>query len=403
MLALTLAGAACATGTPSGESEPRPVSGPLPGDNYVLVYHVDTTLAFLDTRTGREHALSLDADQVSASAASPTGMRVAVAYGTGDSSRATVVDLLAGTQTDVHVGPAATTYTMAWSTDGQRLGVGFEPPTGGGGIAVFEADGSVRDMGCRAANRFEAWRSRSQAVVHDAGAFYTVNASNCATLATVQKVGKTQMRYAPNGRRVSFYQDRSVTFTNRSQPQVIPELWMADYAGNGATVVADFQSRPQHSVWSPDAQHITYEVVSRRWANTLHLVTYDVGSGEYRYVAEEKALGVPNDFGACWSPDGSRFAHDRAYARSTGTQSYTTRQVVVREGTEERVVLDIVVDVPASHFAANRPPVCQWMGNHHVLVATHRGYRVVDVDDGETYSVPEGHRVLGARVFDRAP
>ena len=400
-IAFTVAVAACSTGTPSAGPEPQPVSGPLPGDNYTFVYHAGTTLSRQDTRTGTDQLVARNVSDVLAATASPAGERVAVAFHSGDSSKVIVIDTEPGSATNVHAGPAATSYTMAWSSDGERLGVGFRPSTGRGGVVLFQADGTVRDMGCRAASQFEAWRSASQAIVQDGGAFYTVNASNCATLATLRKVGKTEMNYAPNGRRVSFYQDRSVTFANRSQPQVIAELWMADYAGNGASVVADFQSHPRNSAWSPTATQITYEVVSRRWANTTHLVTYDVRSNDYSYVAEEKSLGVPTDFGACWSPDGSRFAHDRTYARSTGTQSYTSRQVVVRRGTEEKVVLDDVVDLPAAQVVANRPAVCQWIGNHHVLVATQRGQRVVNVEDGETYEVPAERTMLGVMVFEK--
>ena len=400
IIAFTAVVAACSTGTPSAGPEPQPAVGPLPGDNYAFVHQTGATITHHDTRTGVDRPVAQNATEVLAAAASPTGDRVAVAYLSGDSTHVVVIENESGSVTNVHVGPAPTAYTMAWSFDGDRLGVGFRPRSGRGGIVVLEANGTVRDMGCQASNQFEAWRSVSQAIVQDGSAFYTVNAANCSTLATLRKVGKTEMKYSPNGRRVSFYQDRSVTFANRSQPQVIPELWIADYAGNGASVVADFQSRPHNSTWAPSAAQITYEVVSRRWANTTHLVTYDVRSSDYSYVAEEKDLGVPNDFGACWSPDGTRFAHDRTYARSTGTQSYTTRQVVVRQGTNEKVVLDDVVDLPATQVLANKPAVCQWIGNRHVLIATHRGQRIIDVEDGEAYQVPSEREILGVRVFE---
>jgi hypothetical protein len=198
---------------------------------------------------------------------------------------------------------------------------------------------------------------------------------------------------------VAFYQDRSVQFTNREGPQIVPELWIASFDGAGARVVADFQSRPRNSVWAPNAGRIVYEVVSRRWANTTHLVAYDIQGDAFSYVAEEKSLGVPNDFGACWSPDSRRFAHDRTYARSTGTQAYTTRQVVVRDGTNEQVVLDEVIDLPPAQVVANRPALCQWMGPGDLLIETRRGHRVVDVGDGEVFEVPGDRRVLAVVGF----
>jgi len=198
---------------------------------------------------------------------------------------------------------------------------------------------------------------------------------------------------------VVFYQDRSVRFTNRERPEIIPELWIASFDGGGARVVADFQSRPRNGVWAPNAGRIVYEVVSRRWANTTHLVAYDIQGDAFSYVAEEKPLGVPNDFSACWSPDSRYFAHDRTYARSTGTQTYTTRQVVIRDGTNEQVVLDEVIDLPPAQVVANRSASCQWMGPRHLLIATRRGHRVVDVDDGEVFVVPADRRVLAVVGF----
>jgi hypothetical protein len=168
-------------------------------------------------------------------------------------------------------------------------------------------------------------------------------------------------------------------------------------------VIADYQSRPRHAVWSPNGERIVYEVVSRRWANTTHLVAYEPATNAYAYIAQEMELGVPNDFGACWSPDSRRIAHDRTYARSTGARSYTTRQVVVREGTTEKVVLDEVIDLPPAQVVADPPARCRWMGGRYLLVDTRQGQRVVDVEDGETYRVPPERQVLVVRVFEHAP
>jgi hypothetical protein len=185
--------------------------------------------------------------------------------------------------------------------------------------------------------------------------------------------------------------------------EVIPELWIARHDGSGATKVADYQGRPRNAQWSPDGRRLTYEVVSLRWANTLHLITYEVASESFSYIAEEKQLGVPSDFGPCWSPDGRRFAHDRIYARSTGTRRYTTRQVVVREGEVERVVFDEVIDEPAEQVAANRPARCSWTDPTHVLLDTRRGQRIIDVAGEDVHQFPPEQRVLGVRVFDAGP
>jgi len=394
---LMLFAAACAA---RPEAEPAPaVTGPLPGDNYAYVYQLGDAIRRHDTRTGTDELVLSGVGELSLAVANPSGSRVAVALRQGQGSRVVAIETETGSVTEVADDSLGATYTMAWSLDGDALGVGVRFDAGGGDIRVLDADGTVRDIGCRASNRFEAWRSSSQAIVHDDVNFYTVNTADCATVATFAKAGKQDIAYAPNGRRVAFYQDRSVRFTNRERPEIIPELWIASFDGGGARVVADFQSRPRNSVWAPNAGRIVYEVVSRRWANTTHLVAYDIQGDAFSYVAEEKPLGVPNDFGACWSPDSRRFAHDRTYARSTGTQAYTTRQVVVRQGTNEQVVLDEVIDLPPAQVVANRPASCQWMGSRYLLIATRRGHRVVDVDDGEVFEVPADRHVLAVVGF----
>jgi dipeptidyl aminopeptidase/acylaminoacyl peptidase len=365
------------------------------------VYRTGGTIRHLDTRTGRDRSIASGVDSILAAQASALGDGVGIAYRLGDSTRVVAVDAETGAVTVVHEGSGAAGYTMAWSPDGRRLGVGIQGVPSAG---IREAEsGTVRDMGCQAANRFAAWRSRSQAIVHDRVNFYAVGASDCATLTTVSKTGKIDPQYAPSGTRMAFYQNRSVAFANRPQPEIVPELWIADYDGGAARVISDYQSRPRNSFWSPGGERIVYEVVSRRWASTTHLITYAVTANDYSYIAEENALGVPNDFNACWSPDGRRIAHDRTYARSTGAQAYTTREVVVRRGTGERVVLDEVIGEPQSAVVAATTVRCRWVGPRHLLVSTRDGQRVLDVDDGETHAIPADRVALAVKVFDHTP
>lgn len=400
-----LAGAilGCAGGQPAAEPSPEPeVAAPLPGDNYAVVYRADGAIRHMDTRTGEPGRVLVKAGQVVSAVPSPDGRRVAVALKQGAQSAVRVLDAASGSGTEVYDGGAEASFTMRWSGDGTRLGVGVRDP-GRGGIVLLDADGSVRSIGCRASDRFEAWRTPAEVVVRGEASLYVVRTSDCGTLATIGLTGMRDPEYSRDGSRLSYYQDRPVTFANRAEPELIPELWIAAPDGAGARVIADYQSRPRHAVWSPNGERIVYEVVSRRWANTTHLVAYEPATNAYAYIAQEMELGVPNDFGACWSPDSRRIAHDRTYARSTGARSYTTRQVVVREGTTEKVVLDEVIDVPPAQVVADPPARCRWMGGRYLLVDTRQGQRVVDVEDGETYRVPPERQVLVVRVFEHAP
>lgn len=404
VLALAGASLGCAAGQPT--SQPSPVApataGPLPGDNYAFISDDGGDLRHTDTRGGRPERVLGDSARVLLTVPSPDGRRAAVALSRGAQSAVRVFDAESGSAIDVYDGEAGAEFTMRWSSDGARLGVGVRE-RGRGAIVVVAADGTARDIGCRASDRFVAWRTPEEVIVMGETSFYVVRTADCGTLATVGLAGMRDPAYADNGSRLSYYQDRSVRFPNRTEPEVIPELWIARFDGAGARVIADYQSRPRRAVWSPDGARIVYEVVSRRWANTTHLVTYEPSTDTYAYIAQEMELGVPNDFGACWSPDGRRFAHDRTYARSTGTRSYTTRQVMVRAGTAEEVVLDEVIDVAPAQVVADPPARCRWMDDRYLLVDTRQGQRLVDVQDGETYPVPAGRRLLAVRVFESSP
>jgi dipeptidyl aminopeptidase/acylaminoacyl peptidase len=394
--------AACAPGGPSAEIAPASsVTAPLPGDNYAYVFEGEGVIGRYDTRTAADDARVTGVREVLASAVAPGGSRVAVGFATSESTRVAVIATGTGDLEHLYTGPAGSTVTLAWSRDGTRLGAGIRG--GRRGILVLGPGGSARDMGCSAADGFEAWRSPSQAIVHDAANYYTVRVADCATLATFAKAGKSAITFAANGSRVAYFVAQQVPVRDRAGSEAVPELWIAGHDGAGARKVADYQGRPQNARWSPDGTRVVYEVVSLRWANTLHLITYGVESESFTYIAEEKQLGVPSDFGACWSPDGSRIAHDRIYARSTGAQQYTTRQVVVREGEQEEVVFDEVLDAPASQVRADRPERCRWTDAQHVLVNTRRGQRIVDLQDADVHQFPQDQRVLGARVFDRRP
>lgn len=394
--------ATCTPSGPSGETAPAPAAtAPLPGDNFAYVFQGDGVIRRHDTRTAADDTPFTGVREVLAFAAAPRGSPVAVGHATADSTLVAVIEPGSGGVKRVYGGPGGSTVTLAWSREGEWLGVGVRGKQGG--VFVLGPDGSVRNVGCRAADGFEAWRSPSEAIVHDATHFYTVRVADCATLATFPRAGRSAITFAANGSRVAYFVAQPIAVRNRVGSEAIPELWIAGHDGAGARKVADYQGRPQHAQWSPDGRRIAYEVVSLRWANTLHLVTYDVPTDAFTYIAEEKQLGVPSDFGACWSPDGRRFAHDRIYARSTGTQQYTTRQVVVREGDQERVVFDEVIDEPASRVRANRPHRCRWTDAEHVLVDSRTGHCVVDVADDAVHRFPPGERVLGVEVFDRLP
>jgi hypothetical protein len=401
---------ACASG---GSGEAERATAPASEAGHAYVYQSGEAIYRRDTRAGTDEPVIRNVGAVLAAAASSSGRQLAVAFRSGGSTRVVAVDNETGSITDVHEGPAGTVYTLAWSSGGDLLGVGFQHASGGG-VKLLDASGTVRDIGCEASDRIIGFRSSSEAIASDGTDFYTVRSQDCGTLATVARLGKSDLEFAPNGRRVAYYRQRTITFTNRPQPEVIKELWIARHDGRGERLVADYQSRPQNAEWSANGDIIAYEVVSRRWTNTLHVVMYDVPGNTYIYEAEEKELGVPSDFNVCWSPDNHRIAHERTYARVGQAQTYTTRHVVVRgqlgspprprrQASDEKVVFEELIGEEPSGMRADQGfAPCQWIGRHHLLISTRKGQRVIGVDDGTAQEFPADRRVLAAAALGEA-
>ncbi len=114
-------------------------------------------------------------------------------------------------------------------------------------------------------------------------------------------------------------------------------------------------------------------------------------------------MGVPTDFGACWSANGVRLAHERIYARSSGAQTYTTRQIVVRDGDRESVAFEQIISEDPSVVLANRPGRCEWIADGALIVDTAEGTSIVDADGGDRFDIPSSRRVLGGQVFEKIP
>ncbi len=403
---IAVVAAACASGGGGGAGS---TAAPESGAGHAYVYQSGEAIYRRDTRAGRDEPAIRNVGAVLAAAASPHGLHVAVAFRSGGSTRVVAIDNETGSLTEVHDGPTGTVYTLAWSSGGDLLGVGYQHASGGG-VKLLDASGTVHDIGCQASDRFVAFRSSSEAIVSDGTNFYTVRSGDCGTLATVSRLGKSDLEFAPNGRRVAYFRERTVTFTNRSQPEIIKELWIARHDGRGERLVADYQGRPQNAEWSANGDVIAYEVVSRRWTNTLHVVMYNVPGNTYVYEAEEKELGVPSDFNVCWSPDNHRIAHERTYARVGQAQTYTTRHVVVRgqlgspprarrQASDEKVVFEELIGEAAARATPEGAAPCQWIGRHHLLISTRQGQRVIGVDDGTVREFPADRRVLAAAAF----
>lgn len=372
----------CASG-PGGMEDVTPAGPPLvqPGDGYVMYYTNGSGIRVRDTGREVDSALISGARDVRAEP-SPDRRRVALSYRQADVTSLIVVDRVSGHVSRVHDSPGNGEYTMAWSAAGDVLGVGYRAG-GGGGILVSDGNGNLRDVGCSASNRFLAWRGNGQAVVSDGRNVYTVNTTNCGTLATLPMQGKTDITYAPNGGRVAFRRGGS--------------LFVANHDGANAQQITNARSNASNLRWSPDGGRLAFDVQSPQYADVTHIAIYDFATGQATFNAEERALGMPRDAQACWSPNGRTIAHERAYPRTDGSgQSYLQRQKVVRPitGSDETVLLEeLVRGAPAADRG-----FCRWIDDSHLALQSNEGPRIYNIRTKTPYELPRDGRLLYAWV-----
>ncbi len=293
-----------------------------------------------------------------------------------------VVDGVTGRVSRVHDGPGDGEYTFAWSAAGDVLGIGYRA-TETGRIFVSDGNGNLRDVGCSASNRFVTWRGNGEAVVSDDRNIYTISTNDCSTLATLPMQGKSEITYSPNGSRVAFRRAGS--------------LFVAEYDGANAQQIAAPRSSAAHLRWSPDSRRLSFDVQSQQYAGVTHIAIYDLATGQATFDAEERALGMPTDARACWSPSGTAIAHERAYQRTDGGgQAYIQRQKVVRAvpGSDENVVLEeLVRGTPAEDRW-----LCRWIDDRHLALRSSDGPRIYNIETRIAYDLPRDGRLLYARV-----
>ncbi len=345
------------------------------------MYYADSTGIRLRNAGAQVDSVLLSAATDVQAKPSPDRDAVAVSFRLAGSAHLIILDAATGAVSNVHSASGGGSYTFVWARGSDAVGVGYRSTDGSTPSAVLIADraGNVRNVGCSVSNRFIAWRASDQIVVGDGRNIYTVDASNCQTLATLPMRRKTDITYSPDGNRVAFKRANS--------------LFVAEYNGANAQQIVAARSAASNLQWSPDSRKIAFEIQSPRYANITHIAVYDFATGQTTFRAEQRPLGVPDDHNPCWSPDGTRLSLDRSYTRRGELGEYVQKQKVITPvpGEDEHVVLEELIRgaIPPSEG-------CTWVDDQHVVLASVDGPKIFNVDTKEAYDVPDNVRLLFA-------
>ncbi len=387
-LASVLATGACARGP-----APAPVPPAAPAGPSFLFYYQDAGgIHRLDARTARDTLLIPGARQPTASALSPDTALVAIGYAAADSARLVLVDVASGSVRPIHAAPRTYRYTLDWSPDGSQLAAGYFTerragnlivPSRGGIFVVGRGEGARRSVGCESSTMVYAWVAPDTIVVGDGRAIYPVSVRGCRSEAAFSLLGKRDLAFSPDGRRLLYFTTAPVREARRTVQAT--ELYVADRDGSRARRIIGHPYDPRRARFSGDGQRVAFDVRPPEAPSLRYIAVYDIAQARVRFFPSETADGRPRDSDPVWVPaGGAQLVHDRVLG--------STAQKVLRT-----LALDPSVVQTQPRVLLSGPPLGTtwgWADPSHLLVVSDQWIKLIATDGAETYTLPAGLTLL---------
>jgi len=278
----------------------------------------------------------------------------------------------------IHEGGRKTSYTVAWSSNG-NLAFGFEGSRGRG-IRTVGSDGSVKDVGCSASSHALGWASPEKLVVGDANNYYVVGVNGCTTIRRVDARKMHEMAFNPMHPTVPYIR-RELDYDRKAR-QYVPDssLYLAGVDGSNPSLIAGDRYKPRRPSWSPDGLELAFDARIPDQPHRRLISVYDAERGSSAFLNPSAVGGLSSEWDAHWSPGGSRVAYMQRSGDDAGF-------VVVRSMHDSFVT---VVSESGERFA-------RWIDDSHLVVTDGTRDRVVSTDGKTSVEGPEGAAILWVR------
>jgi Tol biopolymer transport system component/imidazolonepropionase-like amidohydrolase len=179
--------------------------------------------------------------------------------------------------------------------------------------------------------------------------------------------------WSPDGKRIAFF--------NVDGMWRVAEMSVVDVATGTVTKIHDSLPQPGAPTWSPDGKHVALAEVApftkrfREGTNQILTIAADAGApNRDKWYAPTPTIGIDSRGGGgpAWSPDGTKMA-------------------AIYEGTLAVWPVAVTGEPlgPPRHVTTESAHSPSWAGDsHHILYQSLDKLRIVDIETGETRTVP---------------
>jgi Tol biopolymer transport system component len=179
--------------------------------------------------------------------------------------------------------------------------------------------------------------------------------------------------WSPDGKRIAVF--------NVDGMRRVAEMSVLDVATGTVTKIHDSLPQPGAPTWSPDGKHVALAEVApftkrfREGTNQILTIAADAGApNRDKWFAPTPTIGIDSRGGGgpAWSPDGTKMA-------------------AIYEGTLAVWPVAVTGEPlgPPRHVTTESAHSPSWAGDsHHILYQSLDKLRIVDIETGETRTVP---------------
>lgn len=312
LLAL-LAGCASSRTPESEELPPSDTTTASTEPSYTLLYHTDENTIVRHALPSDEAVpLASDVDSIGAHALSPNGRILALSYATADSTHLALIDPDANTLRRIHAHAGPVTYSLAWHPDDDQLAFAYYTPVqsgtrGPGDVRIAQTNGSSERVGCQAAREVLHWFADGTLATRDDDNLYLVDATDCATQASVDARRVHHATYSADGQHLA-YIHRELNY-DRSAGAYRPDssLYVSAPDGDNAELLFGNERQIRHLRWAPETAELAFSAHLDD-APQQQVVIYNADRAETVFLTPPAQAPEGEQLHPRWSPSGSHLA-----------------------------------------------------------------------------------------------